>query len=176
MNACDLLRSAINKLGSLEMKVAGNSMSPFLLSGEKVLLLPADNIVIGDVVAHPGRRSGMPVLHRVIDITASTIETMGDNSLTPTKIDPPSVIAVFSALWLDQLGIWCKAPLSSHGSFDLANISLELRMNLKSADSDSAALDNLVKLRRRKGEILRDVMLQEAYGASSRIDGGGTAG
>lgn len=66
--------------------VAGFSMEPLLRNGDRVRLTPARRsaLRIGDLVAFR-REDGMPVVHRVIQVTPELV-TQGDNNSQP---DPP---------------------------------------------------------------------------------------
>ena len=83
MDKISLLRFCVLVRGSFEIEVAGNSMSPSLTSGDIALLSNDREIRPGDIAVYPGKRSGLPVAHRVVKIDTLSgnkdIYLIGDN-------------------------------------------------------------------------------------------------
>lgn len=159
MNTCDLLRSIVKRKGSVIMEASGSSMSPFLLPGEKVRLVPATNLNPGDVVVHPGRRSGLPVLHRIIEKKDERIKTMGDGAFAVTAIKQNQVVAKLSHVWSEQLGIWCSIPPAVSQSTEIASISF-----LLAEGNNMHEPERLLEVRNIKASNLRSMVLAGKFG------------
>lgn len=89
---------------SVIVPVKGKSMTPFIFSGERVLLEKAYTINIGDIVlAHLPNNGGMFVVHRVYNITDEAVILMGDGNITAYEVcHPDSVKAVCNAKYKDD--------------------------------------------------------------------------
>lgn len=167
MNSCNLLRSIVRKQGFLRTNVVGSSMKPFLYPNDKILLRPTSHLEIGDVVVHPGKRSALPVLHRVVDVGTFSIQTVGDNSFTMTQVSVDDIIAILSALLNESRNMWLNTPPSSlEESVVLASLSHRLVQG-DANDAIFSLADNLVLLRKKKAGSLRRRVLGADFGASS---------
>jgi len=80
-----IIRKYIEDGKRIKFIVNGNSMSPFIKSGERVEIERADRIRIGDVVLLKMKNDFL--LHRVIFVFRNFVITKGDRS---PLIDPPS--------------------------------------------------------------------------------------
>ena len=87
--------SWLDDCGKLSLNVQGNSMVPFLRSGDTVILEKPGEIRKGDIVVF--ERKGYYIMHRVISIKNGFIDTLGDNLITPeTDIPVENVVAIVS--------------------------------------------------------------------------------
>ena len=104
----DQIIKAIQKIPGMEdCFIAGiaptNSMEPTLDDGQYVVLQPRDytDLITGDIIMfeHPGFNNGLPVLHRIIEISQGYCQTKGDNNAykDPVKIGPEHYKAVWRA-------------------------------------------------------------------------------
>ena len=93
-----------------EVGVSGESMVPFLSGSDKVRLGSLDETIsVGEVVAYPGRRSKLPVLHRAIEVAGSKILVMGDNAYEASSVALSEIIGTVEGIQVN--GLWhryCK--------------------------------------------------------------------
>lgn len=61
-----------------KIKVVGNSMEPNLHQGDMVEIIPADSVIINDIILY--EIGDKRVLHRVVDIFSDIVITKGDNN------------------------------------------------------------------------------------------------
>jgi signal peptidase I len=78
--------------GSLPVVLTGNSMSPFLLSGDLLEVEPLrEKNSRGDVIYFRSSDEGRMVVHRVVGVNATGVRTRGDNNQsddpTPVPLD-----------------------------------------------------------------------------------------
>ncbi len=110
MDNCGLLRVLVKAKGVVEMSVSGQSMSPFLLPGDKVSVVPCINLRAGDLVVLPGNRSGEPVLHRVTSISSGEVAVVGDNACAASTVPVSQLIGQVTKMRLEGDEGWCALP------------------------------------------------------------------
>ena len=125
MNNSDFIRDIIKLRGNFDIEVAGRSMSPSLITGDRVRLIAPRNIDVGCLIAFPGRRSGWPVLHRLININQEQLLAIGDNGCVVTSLCPESLIGVVESIWNPETQTW--APIMKNDeAAAIAQLSAEV--------------------------------------------------
>jgi hypothetical protein len=135
MNNSDFLRSAIKLRGFIDIDVVGSSMSPSLLSGDRVRLIPPITMSIGCLAVFPGRRSGQPILHRLIDARHDGFDVVGDGATVLTSERIENSIGIVKSLWHPQKGFWVDIPLDEE-SFAIATLSKRIIENKEALTGD----------------------------------------
>ena len=76
-----LIRAAIQEGLIASFKAPGNSMNPFICSGDKIFVAPVEqhSIHVGDVIVFVQVGNGHVLAHRVVQIKSNRILCKGDN-------------------------------------------------------------------------------------------------
>ena len=77
-----VIKDTVNSGGSFPLVVTGVSMKPFLNGRDTVILAPADELCVGDIVLAE-ILPGVPFLHRIIRLTDNTFVMRGDAHVRP---------------------------------------------------------------------------------------------
>ncbi len=85
----------LNSKKAVAFVPSGNSMWPFFKNHKSTVVLSADisSLKLFDVILF-SRKSGEPVLHRIIDINGDTFTVSGDSQLFTEKVEKKDVHAV----------------------------------------------------------------------------------
>lgn len=77
MNNVILIKNILKSKGKFTLNLIGNSMYPTYKEGDKVTIITADTISIGDIILF--NVQGVLIFHRVIEFNKNYIITKGDN-------------------------------------------------------------------------------------------------
>lgn len=77
-----VIKDTVNSGGSFPLVVTGVSMKPFLNGRDTVILAPAEELCVGDIVLAE-ILPGVPFLHRIIRLTDNTFIMRGDAHVRP---------------------------------------------------------------------------------------------
>ncbi|MFZ4263446.1 S24/S26 family peptidase [Sphingobacterium sp. HJSM2_6] len=80
---------------SVKISVAGNSMNPFLVHGDKITLMPIQDqdLKIGRIIL--AKSSGIYILHRIVKLSDNDIYLAGDGNLAQIeKIKKNEIMAI----------------------------------------------------------------------------------
>ena len=153
----DILRFALGRWGMCRMVARGNSMVPFVLPNEEVMILCAHELQIGCLAVYRNVNSGQLVLHRVVRLANGMAYLIGDGSVEMSITEESDCFALAGALFLPDAGIWAKIPFSSPQSIEVANLSFEIGQLSKKDD-------RLMARRTRVSSLLRSKILSRQYG------------
>jgi Peptidase S24-like len=80
---CDLIASAVQDYGEVQLRVTGDSMVPTLYPGAEVLIRKADfhSVTLGALAAF--QRDGRLFIHRVVFVRNGKVVTCGDAHMNP---------------------------------------------------------------------------------------------
>ena len=94
----------------------GVSMNPVYYEGDLVLVEPADQYGIGDIVAYRSESQGLTVLHRIVAGDEHGWETKGDNNASTDPDQPSSDDIIGRAfLHIPKAGVLIASPLARIG-------------------------------------------------------------
>jgi signal peptidase I len=98
---------------TIEVDAEGGSMFPLIRNGDSVVVRPIDRkLRVGDVVLLV--LDGRWILHRIVELTAVTVRTQGDNQ---AQADPPVGLAAVQGIASKVVGKkvpleWSPMPLT----------------------------------------------------------------
>lgn len=139
MNQSLLLKSIIMIKGHADVESFGKSMEPSLREGDFVRLEKCSNPLVGSIVAFPGTRSGLPILHRVCGMDeGGTYVIIGDGRSSVSYRASDEIIGVATHVKLRSSDEW---RLISYGIIDLKIAECSSALAELAPDSSDAGAD-----------------------------------
>lgn len=124
-----MIRDAVEAIlitkGSVEITLDGHCMEPFLISGDKALIRPGQQIRTGDIclIAPPDSNF---VLHRIVSIDNDSVFAKGDFSGKGETVPLRSILGVACAFQLKGLDKWCDYDSPPELKEHIAALSMQL--------------------------------------------------
>lgn len=134
-----LLKSIITVKGHADVGSFGKSMEPSLREGDFVRLRKCGNPLVGAIVAFPGTRSGLPILHRVCGMDeGGAYVIIGDGKSSVSRRISDEIIGVATHVKLRSSGEW---RLISYGIIDSQIAECSIALAELASDSPNAGDD-----------------------------------
>ena len=139
MRHCDMLRSFAKSKNGVEVAVEGESMSPSLVSGDRIRLVCCDgDMSLGDIVMYPGRHGGRPVVHRIVGEAGSCYHAMGDNSLKCDQVTHSELVGKIAAVNIGE--VWHPVSAGLELSADIAKLGFRISELVKDGAIEQSSL------------------------------------